>query len=84
MRFLSNESLYAFLTAVNNRLSGSLTLECINEKIEALFSESMSIISKDEVKFNHLGVTDKNKRVRQSEGVIHWGTFKLQLLPEEK
>lgn len=80
--YLKEGSLYVFLNALNKRLERNLTLECINDQIEILTTESISIVSKNET-FMILGISDKIKRIRQSEGLIHWGTYKLQLLPED-
>lgn len=81
-KYLSEGSLYSFFNALNKRLEGTLILECINDKVETLNTESISVISKDESS-NITGVSDRMKRIQSIEGLIHWGTYKLQLLPED-
>lgn len=81
-KYLGEGSLYSFLNALNKRLEGILILECINDKVETLNTESISVISKNE-NSNVTGVSDRMKRIKSIEGLIHWGTYKLQLLPED-
>lgn len=80
--FLRTGTLYAFLNALNNRLEGTLTFECINDQMESLITVSLSIVSKGDTK-TIIGVSDRIKRIHLSEGLIHWGTYKLHLLPED-
>ena len=60
-KYLSEGSLYSFFNALNKRLEGTLILECINDKVETLNTESISVISKDESS-NITGVSDRMKR----------------------
>lgn len=81
-QYLGNGSLYSFLNALNKRLEKTLILECVNDKIKTLSTGSISVVSKDtntEIK----DISDRTKRIHLSEGLIHWGTYKLQLLPED-
>ena len=81
-KYLSEGSLYSFFNALNKRLEGTLILECINDNVETLNTASISVISKDE-STNITGISDRVKRIQSIEGLIHWGTYKLQLLPED-
>lgn len=81
-QYLGNGSLYSFLNALNKRLEKILILECVNDEIETLNTESISVISRNE-NSEIVGICDRAKRIRLSEGLIHWGTYKLQLLPED-
>ena len=82
IKYLSNGSLYSFLNALNKKLEKTLILECVNDKIETLNTGSISVVSKD-VNSEIIGVNERMKRVHLSEGLIHWGAYKLQLLPED-
>ena len=82
-QYLGNGSLYSFLNALNNRrLEKTLILECVNEGIETLNAGSISVVSKD-VNSDFIGVNERMKRIHLREGLIHWGAYKLQLLPED-
>lgn len=81
-QYLGNGSLYSFLNALNNRLEKTLILECINDDTETLNTDSISVVSKD-VNSNIIGVNERTKRIHLREGLIHWGAYKLQLLPED-
>ncbi|WP_302613837.1 hypothetical protein [uncultured Bacteroides sp.] len=81
-KYLGECSLYSFLNALNKRLNNTLILECINDEIETLNTESISVVSKN-VNINSVGTSERMKRIRLSEGLIHWGAYKLQLLPED-
>lgn len=81
-QYLGNGSLYSFLNALNNRLEKTLILECINDDTETLNTDSISVVSKD-VNSNIIGVNERMKRIHLREGFIHWGAYKLQLLPED-
>lgn len=81
-QYLGNVSLYSFLNALNKRLEKILILECVNDKIETLNTSSISVVYKD-VNSDIIGVNERAKRIHLSEGLIHWGTYKLQLLPED-
>ena len=81
-QYLGNSSLYSFLNVLNKRLEKVLILECINDEIETLKTESVSVVSKD-VNSEIIGVNERMKRIHLSEGFIHWGAYKLQLLPED-
>lgn len=80
--YISEQSLYAFYNALNNRLTSALIFECVNDHIETFNTESISIVSKDK-KIELTGINDRLKRIHLSEGLIHWGAYKLQLLPED-
>lgn len=82
IEYISERSLYAFYNALNKRFSGILIFECVNDQIEAFNTESISIISNGE-KIEPAGLSDRIKRIHLSEGLINWGTYKLQLLPED-
>ena len=79
---LGNGSLLSFLNALNKRLEKTLILECVNDEIEILNTGSISVVSKD-VNSDFIGVNNRVKRLHLSEGLIHWGAYKLQLLPED-
>lgn len=81
-QYLDSGSLYSFLNALNKRLEKILILECVNDEIETLNTGSISVIYKD-VNSDIIGVNERTKRVHLSEGLIHWGAYKLQLLPED-
>ena len=81
-QYLGNSSLYSFLNALNKRLEKILILECVNDKIETLNTSSISVVYKD-VDSDVIGVNERTKRIHLSEGLIHWGAYKLQLLPED-
>ena len=80
--YISEQSLYAFYNALNNRLTSALIFECVNDHIETFNTESISIVPKDK-KIELTGINDRLKRIHLSEGLIHWGAYKLQLLPED-
>lgn len=82
IEYVSEKSLYAFYNALNKRFAEILILECINDQIEAFNTESISIISNGK-KIEPTGLSDRIKRIHLSEGLTHWGTYKLQLLPED-
>lgn len=81
-QYLGNGSLYSFLNALNRRLEKTLILECVNDKIETLNAGSISVVSKD-VNSDFISVNERMKRIHLIEGLIHWGAYKLQLLPED-
>ena len=81
-KYLGENSLYSFLNALNNRLEKILILECINDEIEKLNTGSISVLSKDE-NSDVIGVNERMKRIHLIEGIIQWGTYHLQLLPED-
>ncbi len=81
-QYLGNGSLYSFLNALNNRLEKILILECLNDDIETLNTDSISVVSKG-VNSNIIGVNGRMKRIHLSDGLINWGAYKLQLLPED-
>lgn len=81
-QYLGELSLYSFLNTLNNRLKKTLILECVNDEIETLNTESISVISRNE-NSEIVGICDRAKRIHLSEELIHWGTYKLQLLPED-
>lgn len=80
--YLRDSSLFTFFNILNKRLKQILILECINDKIEPLNTESISVVYKDD-KSELVGLCDKVKRIHLIEGLIHWGAYKLQLLPED-
>lgn len=81
-KYLNEASLYSFFNALNNRLKDTLIIECINDQIETLCTSSIAIVPKGEI-YHPMGINDKIKRIHSSEVLIHWGTYKLQLLPED-
>lgn len=81
-KYLDENSLYSFFNALNKRLEKTLILECVNDKVETLNTESIAIISINESS-DVTGINNRVKHISSSEGHIHWGTYRLQILPED-
>lgn len=81
-QYLGNGSLYSFLNALNKRLEKSLILVCVNDEIETLKTESISVVSKN-TNSDITGIYERIKYIHLCDGLIHWGAYKLQLLPED-
>lgn len=80
--FCSAISLFSFLNALNTRLKGSLILECVNETVDKLETTSITVASQEDV-VAPIGIDARPKIIRQCGSCIHWGTYRLILLPDD-
>ena len=80
--FLINLPLISFYNTISEQINDILLLECINDSVELLHTQSIAIFSKGNDYVVH-GIKNRKSRLHQCEGCIHWGTYTIKLLPED-
>lgn len=80
--FLINLPLISFYNTISNQIKDILLLECINDSVELLHTQSIAIFSKGN-DYVVQGIANRKIRLHQCEGSIHWGTYTINLLPED-
>jgi len=80
--FLLGLPLIVFFNEVDSRIDSILIFECLNDQIQSACTSSIAFVSENEI-FDFSGVSDRMNRLRKSAGSVHWGTFHVNLLPED-
>lgn len=80
--FLISLPLISLFNTISSNLNNTLLLECMNDSVELFHTQSIAIFSKGK-EYEVLGIKNRKNRLRQCEGCTHWGTFSLNLLPED-
>lgn len=80
--YLQGLPLMIFLNEFNSILSSKLIFECINDTIQSISTSSIAFISENE-QLELPGVQDRLNRLKKCAGSIHWGTFHVNILPED-